>query len=59
MPFGQDKGNMMVNVPAETLLWYWKQDWIDQWPAVANYIEDHFDLLIDEIEKQGKTYEEI
>lgn len=53
MPFGKHKGTKMINVPASYLLWLSKQEWIEEWPAVLDYIEDNADVLEMEVSKHG------
>lgn len=49
MPFGEYKGEKMINVPAERLLWYYDQPWIDKWFEVKRYIEYNMDVLEKEV----------
>lgn len=53
MPFGKHKNVMLVNVPADYLLWLYKQDWVEtKFPSLYRYIEEHEEILIDEAEDQ-------
>jgi hypothetical protein len=56
MPFGDHKGQKMVNVPAKRLLWYYDQQWIVNWPYVKRYIEENIDVLQQEV-KTNNDYE--
>ena len=38
-PFGAHKGKPMSEVPADYLDWLHGQSWVNQWPAVKDYIE--------------------
>lgn len=51
MPFGKHKGLSMMEVPASYLDWLIDQDWIKDWPAVKNYIEDNKDVIDSELDK--------
>lgn len=53
MPFGQHKEEKMINVPASDLLWYYDQEWIDQWPKVKRYIEENYEALLEEQKSQS------
>lgn len=45
MPMGQYKGIPLVNVPANTLLWYWNQNWFDKTTPLGRYISANLDVL--------------
>ncbi len=38
MPWGDHKGTPMEKVPAEYLLWLFKQTWIKDWPDLHDYL---------------------
>ena len=38
MPFGKHRGRAMRDVPAEYLDWLRDQDWVEDWPQVAEYL---------------------
>jgi len=44
-PFGKWKGTAMGAVPTKYLLWFRKQPWADEWPAVVEYIERNTQVL--------------
>ena len=37
MPFGKHKGKRLGEVPDDYWLWFLRQDWCDQWPALVEY----------------------
>lgn len=39
MPFGTHKGKKLGDLRAQYLLWLGDQEWIDEWPMLAGYIE--------------------
>jgi len=45
MPFGKHKGLPMEKVPADYLMYLERQDWIGDWPAVKQYIDDNWDAI--------------
>lgn len=53
MPFGAHKGKPMEEVPASYLDWLRGQDWLSQWPAVADYIERNASVIDWELKRSG------
>lgn len=53
MPFGAHKGKPMVEVPANTLLWYYNNfpEWNKSQLPVKNYIVENMDVLKSQIKK--------
>lgn len=47
MPFGKHKGEKMVNVPADYLLWLHENNKCSA--EVKEYIEDNMEILLNEI----------
>lgn len=45
MPFGKYKGRKMKTVPAQYLDWMSGQTWIEEWPAVQDYINRNRDII--------------
>lgn len=39
MPFGKHKDSKLGDVPDDYLDWCYKQDWIEKWPKLVDYIE--------------------
>lgn len=48
----------MEDVPGHYLDWLHGQSWIDQWPAVLDYIKRHRKYIDDELERQERAREE-
>lgn len=46
MPFGKYKGIEMVCLPPSYVFWLLRQEWIDDWPAVAAYLREHKDEFL-------------
>lgn len=56
MPWGKFKGTPIEDVPAEYLLWLFKQEWIKEWPDVHDYlVENQHVLLQEEAEEQDSN----
>lgn len=51
MPLGKHKGTPMEDVPAEYLIWY-KEEARRPNPQIIEYINDNWDALKKEVEKQ-------
>ena len=49
MPYGKHQGIAMANVPAEYLLWLYKEKKASK--PVKQYIEDNMDVLKKEVKK--------
>ena len=47
MPFGAHKGKKLANVPADYLLYIYKQRWLRNGP-LKDYISNNLDVLRDE-----------
>ena len=46
MPFGKHRGKPMEEVPADYLIWCASKQWVAfQYPAVAEYIEDNWEII--------------
>lgn len=54
-PFGTHKGKPMGEVPAQFLDWLRGQDWLPNWPAVADYIERNKKAIDHELAEEGIT----
>ena len=54
MPFGIHKGKTMANVPAEYLLWFWREG--VGFPEVRQYIRENMDVIKMEFERERKKY---
>lgn len=52
MPFGKFKGEKMANVPAEYLIWLFKND--KCYGELKNYIKDNLDVLNEELKRKQK-----
>lgn len=57
MPFGKHRGKKMSAVDAEYLLWIFDQPWLKKWPAVEQYIDENFDVLLKE-QTQARSQKE-
>jgi len=54
MPFGKHKGKKMCNVDPEYLLHVFDQPWLSKWPRVEYYIDQNFDVLLQEQTEQRR-----
>lgn len=48
MPWGTHKGTPMGEVPADYLLWLFKQTWIRDWPDIHTYLVENQAALLSE-----------
>lgn len=56
MPWGTHKGIPMEKVPAEYLLWLFRQDWIRDWPDVNDYlVANQAAFELEDKEEKGGT----
>lgn len=45
MPWGNHKGIPMLQVDPTYLLWLFRQDWIQQWPDIFEYLQGRSETL--------------
>lgn len=56
MPWGKHEGAQLKSVPADYLLWLYRQPWIREWPGLHGYLKSREDILI--AEEQERRAEE-
>lgn len=49
MPFGKHEGKRLVDVPAGYFLWLAKQEWLEDWPSLYDYVEDNLHVFEHEL----------
>lgn len=49
MEWGEHKGTRMEDVPAEHLLWLFRQPWIREWPDLHAYLVENQAALLQEL----------
>lgn len=52
MPWGIHKGTPLEKVPADHLLWLFKQPWIKDWPDLHDYLVENQAALLKESEEE-------